>query len=100
MIVLYVLDGCPYCNNSLKLLKEYKIKHKSIVVEQSQKEYYKKQSKMNTFPQIFMMIDKDNIVKIGGNSDLEEIIGIIQSIHKSNFSIDTVYNMYKNIYKK
>ena len=55
---------------------------------------------MNTFPQIFMMIDKDNIVKIGGNSDLEEIIGIIQSIHKSNFSIDTVYNMYKNIYKK
>jgi len=100
MIVLYVLDGCPYCNNSLKLLKEYKIKHKAIVVKQSEKEYYKKQNKMNTFPQIFAMIDKDNIIKIGGNSDLEEAMGLTESIHKSNVSIDAVYGLYKNIYKK
>ena len=100
MIVLYVLEGCPYCNNSLRLLKEYKIKHKSIVVQQNQKEYYKKQNKMNTFPQIFIMLDKDKVMKIGGNSDLEEVMGLSDSIHKSNSSIDIVYNMYKNMYKK
>jgi glutaredoxin len=100
MIVLYVLEGCPYCNNSLRLLKEYKIKHKSIVVQQNQKEYYKKQNKMNTFPQIFSIIDKDTIVKIGGNSDLEEALVISQNIHKSNVTVDAVYSLYKNMYKK
>jgi glutaredoxin len=100
MIVLYVLEGCPYCNNSLKLLKEYKIKHKAIVVQQDEKEYYKKRNKMNTFPQIFMMIDKDNFIKIGGNSDLVETIELSHNINKSNVSIDAVYYMYKNLYKK
>jgi glutaredoxin len=100
MIVLYVLEGCPYCNNSLRLLKEYKIKHKAIIVPINEKEKYKKQSKMNTFPQIFMMVDKDNIIKIGGNSDLEEAIELSNNIHRSNVSIDVVYHMYKNIYKK
>jgi glutaredoxin len=100
MIVLYVLEGCPYCINSLRLLKEYKIKHKSIVVHPSEKEFYKKQNKMNTFPQIFIMIDKDNFMKVGGNSDLEEVIRLSKDINESNTSIDIVYNMYKNMYKK
>jgi hypothetical protein len=55
---------------------------------------------MNTFPQIFAMINKDNIIKIGGNSDLEEAMGLTESIHKSSVSIDAVYGLYKNMYKK
>ena len=47
-IVLYVLKGCPYCNNALMLLKENNIKHKAILVEDKDKEKYKKLNKMNT----------------------------------------------------
>jgi len=102
MIVLYVLDGCPYCNNSLKMLKDRKIKHKSIVVKNSfeEKEYYKKQNGMDTFPQIFMQVDKDNYMKIGGNSDLVEIFENCDNIKNSNVSLDSIYHMYKNMYKR
>jgi len=100
MIVLYVLNGCPYCSRSLQLLKQYKIKHKEIIVEQEEKEHYKKQNRMNTFPQIFMQIDTNNFMKIGGSSELEEIINQTNNIRNSNVSLDSVYYMYKNIYGK
>ena len=74
MIVLYVLTNCPYCIRALQLLKEYKIKHKAIIVEQEEKEHYKKQNRMNTFPQIFMQINTNNFMKIGEAFDLEESI--------------------------
>lgn len=102
MIILYVLENCPYCTNSLKLLRQYKIKYQSIIVEntQEQKDYYKKQNKMSTFPQIFMKIDKNSFMKIGGNSDLMEIIEYCNNISDSSVSIDTVYYMYQNMYGK
>jgi glutaredoxin len=102
MIILYVLENCPYCNNSLKLLRQYKIKHQSIIVEntQEQKDFYKKQNKMSTFPQIFMKIDKNSFMKIGGNSDLMEIIEHCDNISDSSVSIDTVYYMYQNMFGK
>jgi glutaredoxin len=102
MIILYVLEGCPYCNNALSLLKLNKIKHTKIVVENKEeiKNKYKKQSKMNTFPQIFLQMDKDNIMKIGGYTELEELLQICENIKKSNHKIDVVCNMYKNSFKK
>ena len=100
MIILYVLDGCPYCNNSLRVLKEKNLTHKSIVVKNSEKDFYKKQNDMNTFPQIFMKIDKDNFMKIGGNDDLMEIFENCDNIKNSNVSLDSIYYIYKNIYKK
>jgi glutaredoxin len=100
MIVLYVLDKCPYCNNSLKILTEKKIKHTSIVVKNTEKDFYKKQNNMNTFPQIFMKVEGDNYMKIGGNDDLIEIFENCDNIKNSNVSLDAIYYMYKNIYKK
>ena len=100
MIVLYVLTSCPYCIRSLQLLKEYKIKHKVIIVEPEEKEHYKKQNRMNTFPQIFMQIDTNNFMKIGGASELEESINQANNIRNSDVSLDSVYYMYKNIYGK
>ena len=32
MIVLYVLDGCPYCEKALGILKTEKIQYEKIVV--------------------------------------------------------------------
>jgi glutaredoxin len=102
MIILYVLESCPYCNNSLQLLKENNIKHKAIIVENTHeaKEYYKKQNGMKTFPQIFMQIDKDNFLKVGGNDNLIEILQQCQNIKKSSISLDSIYYMYQNLYGK
>lgn len=98
MIVLYVLESCPYCNNSLRILRERKLKHHPIIVKDEEKEFYKKQNKMNTFPQIFMEIDKDAYIKIGGNSDLEEIINQCDNISNSSVSINSIYYMYQLLY--
>ena len=99
MIVLYVLQTCPYCNNALQLLKDNNIKHKAIIVpnNEEKKSFYKKQNGMNTFPQIFLKIDKDSYMKIGGNSDLIELLEQCKTIKNSNISIDAIYHMYKNI---
>jgi len=99
-IVLYVLKGCPYCNNALILLKENNIKHKAIVVEDKDKEKYKKINKMNTFPQIFININGNNYFKIGGNDDLVETMEIVKTIMNSNVSLDAVYYLHKLMNKK
>lgn len=102
MLILYVLETCPYCNNALRLLNENKIKYKSIIVENTEeaKNFYKKQNKMNTFPQIFLQQNKDNFIKIGGNDNLVELLDQCLSIRQSNISIDLITNMYKSLYKK
>jgi len=101
MFILYVLEHCPYCNNALYVLKENKIKHKAIVVENTNeaKAFYKKQNKMDTFPQIFLKNSNNELVKIGGSDDLNEALRICDLIKLSPLSIDTIYNVYKNIYK-
>jgi len=102
MIILYVLEHCPYCNNALKLLENNNIKHKKIVVENTEeaKKFYKKQSGMNTFPQIFLKVDKDSILKIGGYNDLVSAIDESKNIKNSNISIESIYYMYNLLYKK
>jgi len=100
MIILYVLEGCPYCKNSLEVLKQYKIKHKSILVNYEDKEFYKKQNKMNTFPQIFMQMNENTFMKIGGNDNLIELIDNCENIKNSNVSIDSIYYMYNMLYSK
>ena len=98
-IVLYVLKGCPYCNNALMLLKD-NIKYKAILVEDKDKEKYKKINKMNTFPQIFINVDGNNYFKLGGNDDLVETMQIVKTIINSNVSLDAVYYLHKIMVKK
>lgn len=101
MFILYVLEDCPFCNNALQVLKENKIKHKAIIIENTaeQKAFYKKQSKMDTFPQIFLKTSNNELLKIGGNDDLIEALRICDLIKSSSLSIDTIYNVYKHVYK-
>ena len=101
MIVLYVLEHCPFCNNALRLLDENNLKYNKIIVENTEKEKrkYKLQNKMNTFPQIFMQIDKNNFIKIGGNDDLLQIIKNCNNIKDSGNSIESIYYFYKHLYK-
>lgn len=102
MIILYVLEDCPYCNRALSILDEYKLKYTKIIVENNEtsKKIYKKQNKMRTFPQIFMQIEEDKFVKIGGCSELEESIDSCQLIKSSNIAVDIIYKMYYNLFSK
>jgi glutaredoxin len=102
MLVLYVLETCPYCNQALNVLNQNKIKYKSIVVENTEeaKRYYKKQNKMDTFPQIFIQESKDNFIKIGGYDNLMDLLNICSNIKNSDISINAVFHMYKLLYKK
>ena len=99
-IILYVLKGCPYCDNALMLLKQNNIKHKSILVETKDMDKYKKINKMNTFPQIFINVNGDNYFKIGGNDDLVETMEIVKTINNSNVSLDAVYYLHRLMNKK
>jgi glutaredoxin len=87
---------------ALSTLKKNHIKHKTIIVENTEKSksYYKKQNEMNTFPQIFLQVNKDEFIKIGGNDNLQELLLLCKNIKDSNSSVDTVYHTYKTIYKK
>lgn len=101
MIVLYVLESCPYCRSALQLLKENNLKHKSIVVENNEdKELYKKQNRMDTFPQVFLQVEKDSYMKLGGYDNLSEIVSICKSIKNTDVSMDSIYYMYKTLYDK
>ena len=71
---IYSLIGCPYSMKSEALLKLYNpIIHK---VEQNEKDKYKQQNNMNTFPQIFLL-NNNNKIKIGGYSDVKDLLSKI-----------------------
>jgi hypothetical protein len=55
---------------------------------------------MNTFPQIFMKVSKDNYLKIGGYDNLLDTLNTCTTLKESSSSIDSIYHMYKNLYKK
>jgi len=90
MIEVYVLEGCPYCNNALSLLENSGKKYKKIVVSPSKKDYYKKRHNMQTFPQILIK-SKKMYITLGGNSDLMKAFEILDIKNTSNMSSEAVY---------
>ena len=75
MITIYGLDYCPYSKEAIELMKNKDLKFKMNWVTSETKEKYKKKHKMDTFPQIFI-----GRKKIGGLSDLEELIEISEDV--------------------
>jgi len=76
IFIIYVLENCFYCNKAINIFKENNIKYNKIVIENNDenKNYYKEQNGINTFPHIFLRLDENRFKKIGGCSDLEEFI--------------------------
>jgi glutaredoxin len=98
-ITIYTLQTCPYCNYSLNLLDKYNIKYKNIIVNYDEKNKIKKITNMDTFPMIFLNNNKNNItIKIGGSSDLQNLINISDLIQKSNIDINILYNFFNLLY--
>lgn len=75
--VIYVLEGCPYCNAALDLLQTTRQRFHKIVVAPSQKAQIKAKNGMDTFPQIFQRRRHNGKVHarlIGGYSALEALL--------------------------
>jgi glutaredoxin len=81
-INIYSLNGCGYSRRSEVALINNNIEHKVIKVEWDNMSKYKKQNKMNTFPQIFYVDKKEKKHKIGGSDDLNKILAFNEIIKK------------------
>ncbi len=97
-IILYVLENCPYCHSAMELLDNHKIKYNKIVVandDTKTKDKYKKICNMNTFPMIFIQKseDKSKYVKIGGFSDLQKYIQLIEHLNENNIDISIMKSL-------
>lgn len=102
MFILYLKPGCPYCEESKKLILHYKLKYKFITVENEQRrELLKKQHNMSTFPQIFYELNNKKY-KIGKNEDLKKKLNYCIRLGKSinNNTIKMNLHITQNIFKK
>ncbi len=81
MIYIYSLTGCPFSKAAEKLARDIRVPHKIIRVNTPKdKDKYKKQHKMDTFPQIFFKNSREQMVKIGGFNDFKNIVEFCRKI--------------------
>ena len=103
MFLLYVLDGCPYCEKAMEILRKNKLKYEKVVVphDEEKKKEYKKKCEMTTFPMIFVETnEKNHYLKVGGSSDLENYMYEVQRLHSSPFSMNLLYSIYSSLFDK
>lgn len=100
MIIIYVLEGCPFCSKAIQMLNNHKIKYEKIVVPNKDdiKTVYKKKMNMKSFPMIFIEVGQNTFSKIGGSSDLELYLQKCVELSTSELKIDNIYALYKAIY--
>jgi glutaredoxin len=94
-----VLKNCPYSIAAVELLTNNKIPFKKIVVTQETKYKYKTKE-ISTFPQIYIL-NKSEQILLGGYSDIEEIVNIInqsKNLDKIKKKLNIKYS--KNVDKK
>ena len=71
-ITIYLLEGCMYSQLVLNILRNNSYYYQIINVNINDKESYKIQNRMNTFPQIFFFIN-DVKYLIGGYTELYKL---------------------------
>ena len=82
MFKIFLKPDCPYCAETVSLLKKYKLKYKSHTEHDQKKRTFKKTNKMNTFPQIFYISNNKDIL-IGGNDELKQKIIFCKKLAKT-----------------
>jgi len=96
-IIIYSLNGCGYSSAALNTLKENNIKHKIYHIDWENKEDYKIKNNMSTFPQIFYEKKNGSKVKIGGNSELNNLLEIIKKTKMNHKFDDMVHTIEKTL---
>ena len=87
-ILIYLLDSCMYTQDVINMLIKEKYYYQIINVNINDKESYKLQHKMTTFPQIFF-ITSDVKYMIGGIDNFKLLNSFIynKKIFKKDFEI-------------
>ena len=97
MFLLYLKPGCPHCSESKKLILKNNLPHKFIEIsDYDKREELKVKNNMDTFPQIFLLVNKKKY-KIGGNHELKQKIIFCKKL--SNSIIKNTLNTDLNIAK-
>lgn len=99
MLHLFVIEGCPFCQNSLRLVKKHKFKADITVVQPQQKNQYKQRHSKNTFPHVFYKAEKNskNMRLIGGNSEFESLLNALEVVREFKLPNNTVCNLLKDM---
>lgn len=98
MFYVYGLSNCVYSIKAVQLLELYNLNHKVEWVKPEDKNRYKKQHKMTTFPQIFFKPKGRKLLfKIGGFDNLETAVNIIRLAKSNNIPLCTVEYLYNRI---
>lgn len=73
--VVYYKPYCPYSERAVELLKSKNLKHRVIKADSPDLiSKFKRQNKMDTFPQIFYHSSSGNDTFIGGFDELEQFL--------------------------
>tara|TARA_B100001287_G_C22612030_1_gene495638 strand:+ start:430 stop:756 length:327 start_codon:yes stop_codon:yes gene_type:complete len=91
----YVIEGCPYCSATINTLQKFKIKFNKIVVPFNKKDEYKEKHQHNTFPHVFMHINKKKIF-IGGYQDLSNLILLCDFFNERKITLEEIAEMCKH----
>lgn len=93
MLTIYVLEGCPYCADAIKLLNKLKVKYKRVLITHINKEKQKKVLGIMTFPHILLKHGHGKNSKdivIGGYEDLEKVVAICKVMRKAGINPNVV----------
>ena len=97
-LIVYSLQGCGYSKHAESTLEDRK-RVEIISVSQDEKDGIKSQNNMSTFPQIFLKY-KGSLTKIGGDSDLTEIVDIIKKKNNLDSTVDQISKIVRADRKK
>ena len=105
---LYTIKGCMFCENAIELLDSYDMPYIKYIIKDNDKATFKKINDVCTFPQVFYekgeikrgggrkkIVKKSlkietNVVLIGGFSELQSFINIVNIIRQNNMSEDGI----------
>lgn len=80
-VKLVRLIGCPYSNKAKEILDNYKLSCNDIVVNPNESEKAKfKLGRLKTFPQIYMLNDKNEEYLVGDCSMLSNVVEFYESL--------------------
>jgi glutaredoxin len=93
-IYTVLLEGCPYSNKAIDLLKKNNINHQVKIVTYENKEKFKMEN-YSTYPQIFLKKEAStDSLFLGGYSDLENFINTFKDNKYDENNISQFKNKY------
>ena len=95
MLIVNILESCPFCQKTIEILNNYNLKYKLNIVQNNKKTFYKKKYNMDTFPQIF--INSNELIKVGGYNDLINILNILSNMKENKINIESLFYFYKTL---